>query len=512
MSREVPPPAPPPSAPIPTTQPPPLLILPPSFPSLPIGAGNAGRSDSFSIIPVLAVLVALCGVVLASGTGWLVRPDRIVYPESWDPRVVDLVDFVEHERGLDFDHPVTVNFLSDEEYAEASNGGGDFDQAEIAEAALDDLGTFRALGLIQGDVDLAKAQDDLFDAGTLAYYDPELKIVNVRGDSASVATDVTIAHELTHALQDQHFDLTGGFKLGDPEAYRSIVEGDATAVENAYVDQLDDADAAAYDEESTAQSDATGEALDELEVPGVLSAIFGSYYELGGPFVDMVLADGGHGALNELLDEPLQTTGPLFNPTQYFDDVEPAWPVAAESADEDDIIDESNFGAMWTYLTLAARIDPQQAMHATDLIVGDDLVRLRDGDRLCVAIAWETATTGDAATVEDAVREWADSMPPEADVTVRRRKGRVNEVRSCDPGPDADLGVDEHTGDEAVMPIVRSYFMADAMDAGEDPDFSFCGGDEVVAEVPMEIWQQDGDDPQSESLISKAIDGAISTC
>ena len=43
---------------------------------------------------------------------------------------------------------------------------------------------------------------------TLAFYDPRTQDVYVRGtDTTAPATRVTLAHELTHALQDQHFDL-----------------------------------------------------------------------------------------------------------------------------------------------------------------------------------------------------------------------------------------------------------------------------------------------------------------
>ena len=34
------------------------------------------------------------------------------HPDEWDPRVADLAAFVEDERGLDFDHPVYVDFLT----------------------------------------------------------------------------------------------------------------------------------------------------------------------------------------------------------------------------------------------------------------------------------------------------------------------------------------------------------------------------------------------------------------
>src|SRR6185295_12805418 len=68
---------------------------------------------------------------------------------------------------------------------------------------------FRAIGFIGAKVDLADAVNETQAADTIAFYDPDSKAVYVRGDGPfNVATRVTLAHELTHVLQDQHFDLT----------------------------------------------------------------------------------------------------------------------------------------------------------------------------------------------------------------------------------------------------------------------------------------------------------------
>ena len=74
----------------------------------------------------------------------------------------------------------------------------------------------------------------------------------IRGKNlADVATRVTVVHELTHALQDQHFDLnklTDATKTsGADTALTALIEGDAVRVENKYVDALSKADQNAYD-------------------------------------------------------------------------------------------------------------------------------------------------------------------------------------------------------------------------------------------------------------------------
>ena len=69
-------------------------------------------------------------------------------------------------------------------------------------------------------------------------------------DLTDVDVRVTLVHELTHALQDQHFDLT---KLddavetsGEDFALTALVEGDATSVEDDYLFSLPQAEQDAY--------------------------------------------------------------------------------------------------------------------------------------------------------------------------------------------------------------------------------------------------------------------------
>ena len=63
----------------------------------------------------------------------------------------------------------------------------------------------RALGLVTGKVDLLGATNEANGAGTLAYYSFEDKQITIRGQRLTPAVRSTLVHELTHALQDQHF-------------------------------------------------------------------------------------------------------------------------------------------------------------------------------------------------------------------------------------------------------------------------------------------------------------------
>src|SRR2546421_342462 len=83
-----------------------------------------------------------------------------------------------------------------------------------------------ALAVVDGDPDLLADDDTLADAGTLAFYDFRTKVVNVRGHTMTPGLRVTLAHELTHVLQDQHFDVTQSVDGNDDDATegaRSVV-------------------------------------------------------------------------------------------------------------------------------------------------------------------------------------------------------------------------------------------------------------------------------------------------
>jgi hypothetical protein len=92
------------------------------------------------------------------------------------------------------------------------------------------------IGLLATQIDLAKTLTDAMVSQAAAYYDPkQKKFFVVVVPNAATALDAFSMHELTHALQDQHFDLEnylepGGKMLDDDaaNARKFVVEGEAT--------------------------------------------------------------------------------------------------------------------------------------------------------------------------------------------------------------------------------------------------------------------------------------------
>lgn len=96
---------------------------------------------------------------------------------------------------------------------------------------------YKLFGLIPPSMDLQSYLIDLYTAQVAGYYDPKSKRFYIRtGDGAAPENEASgafvIAHEFTHALQDQHFDLLAldeSLKTrGDQAlAVQALTEGDA---------------------------------------------------------------------------------------------------------------------------------------------------------------------------------------------------------------------------------------------------------------------------------------------
>lgn len=102
------------------------------------------------------------------------------------------------------------------------------------------------IGLLAHEIDLAKTLADAFVSQAAAYYDPkQKKFFVVMAPEDGLSLDVISVHELTHALQDQHFDLTPYLEdvatVDDDQtnARRFVVEGEATLTMIAYASALE---------------------------------------------------------------------------------------------------------------------------------------------------------------------------------------------------------------------------------------------------------------------------------
>lgn len=477
---------------LPTTPPPPG---PP-----PNGAPTPDRGRRIAILVLAFVFVAsTVGVVVGIGR----FDDGFDHPDDWDERVVDLVAFVEREREHTFTHPVTVQFLDADEYREATVGE-DVDQTDEEIEELERLtALYRTVGFVNGDVDLAEAFDTLVDSGTLAFYSPATKEIVVRGTEITVDLRVTLVHELTHALQDQIFDLGRMERLEDHAAsvLRDVAEGDATRIEHLYVEQLDVDE---HDEYVEMSGTAYEEVLPTLEeaVPPLLLASFRAPYDYGLALVTLAHAERGTKGIDALFtDVPSEFAA--FDPMgrdprdHLASEQEELEVEAPEGADE---IDTGTFGSLNWYILLAGVHEPMDALGITATISADGYVEHESDGRVCLAAV---ASSDDPERLADGLQRWAEAVP-DHDVEIDVSGDRVA-LHSCDPGPDATHApeVDEEV---VMLPAVRTIFYAAMLETGLPDRFSRCFTERSMEEFTLEEMFGEESDPAVEARAEELLD------
>lgn len=109
------------------------------------------------------------------------------------------------------------------------------------ELRADEL-SLKLFGLVPQDFDLKKSTLELLTEQAAAFYDYQEKKLFLLDTSSFTEEEVTLAHELSHALVDQHFNMEKFMEEGpsnDDEnlAHTAVVEGQATWLMVAYQNQ-----------------------------------------------------------------------------------------------------------------------------------------------------------------------------------------------------------------------------------------------------------------------------------
>jgi hypothetical protein len=319
-----------------------------------------------------------------------------------DAAVAEISAFVENARGLTFDHPVDVELLGEGAFQDRLLA--DFDQ-DADELRKDEV-LLKGLGLVPPDTDLVDAMRSLLGAGVVGFYDPETAALVVRGSALTPYVRTTIAHELTHALDDQHFDLdrpeyddaTDEISFG----FSAVVEGNARRVENLYLhslSQADQADAAA--EEMRIASD-----YDIGAIPPVLVELIGAPYTYGEQLVDDLVDDGGDAELAGALTAPPRTSEQVLYPDKFRSNegaVDVPNPQVAG-----DVVDEGVAGELLLALLLEDEIGADAAATATTGWGGDWAVAWIDAQgRPCTTITVVGDDAQETAELRDGLDRWA---------------------------------------------------------------------------------------------------------
>lgn len=137
---------------------------------------------------------------------------------------------VERIRGLEFEELPPVRVVSAEQARE--EGLAELDRDYPAERREADVTVLELLGLVPPETDLRELAGTIFGEEVAGYYDDRRKRMTLVADAFegdAEGSELTLAHELVHALEDQHFGLDVESALDDEAVARqALFEGTAT--------------------------------------------------------------------------------------------------------------------------------------------------------------------------------------------------------------------------------------------------------------------------------------------
>ena len=462
------------------------LGVPPGTQPVP-PSGDGQRPE----IPLWLLFVAVGMAIALAVTAWLMLvedgPAVASYPAHWDARVEPYAKIAEKERGLPFKHPVDVRFLAAAEFEKTVAE----DKKELNEDERTDLrhfaGLMRAFGLMTGNVDLFAAFNTASVSGTLAYYSFKDEDITIRGSRLTAASRSTLVHELTHALQDQYFDVgdrleklgkdsAGGWSTPEYSVLDAVIEGDAERAEGLYRESLSVKKRRALDAGRNGELSRADKVL--KRVPKVVVTMMTAPYILGVGLTQAVAAGGGNTDVDELFRHPPTHETALLDPFEVL-----AGHTAADKLEPPEVrpgekkFDSGELGVLTWYLMLVERLPLRDALAAADGWGGDAYVAYeRDGDS-CARTAFRGRTRRDGEQMFRAMRRWVAAAPG-APASVRRT-GTTVRFESCDPGPAANIGKDA-SQDAVDLVATRTGIGLGLLDSGAPEATAHCLSGRVV--------------------------------
>jgi hypothetical protein len=253
-------------------------------------------------------------------------------------------------------------------------------------------------------------------AGVLGFYDPETNDLVVRAGGVTPYARTVIVHELTHALDDQYFELSRpqyddakdeiGFGLS------AVAEGNARRVENAYRATLSSADRRSAEREEASY---TGDfPLNTFTLAYLKLQV--APYTYGEAFVDDLLDHGGEAALDQALQTPPETSEKVMDFAKYQAN-EAAKDVTKPTTGGPAIVDDGVVGQIALQSLLEQAVSTSVASTAAAGWGGDWYVAWRDGTVPCARMNAVMDTAKDLDELRSALDKWAKARSG-ASVTV----------------------------------------------------------------------------------------------
>jgi hypothetical protein len=257
----------------------------------------------------------------------LAAPTTTRPPAAAAPRAPAAVRAVQSDiaelRGLRFRRPVPVTIESPDKLARRLLRTLDEETDEARKAR--EGRALAVLGELPPGTDLPRLLRRIQAESVLGYYLPgrppkgRLFVRSSRG--LDPYARIILAHELTHAVTDQHFDLTRSDRLAaavgrddEETAYAAVAEGDATLVMQRYLrERLTAA------EQAAAGLAAAGDRTPRRDAaPAAIREAMLFPYQDGFRFVFRLYQAGGWAAVNRAYRDPPTSTEQILHPDRYL--------------------------------------------------------------------------------------------------------------------------------------------------------------------------------------------------
>jgi hypothetical protein len=195
--------------------------------------------------------------------------------------------------------------------------------------------TLKKFGLVPADFDLAKSTVDVLTEQAAAFYDYHAKKLFITDWTASSAREAALAHELAHALADQHFNLNRFIKKAresDDEALArmAVMEGQATWLMSEFLAQRTGETLVHNPELARRMNRSSDSPGGEFPVfdgsPLYIRATLIFPYTNGMLFQQAVVDKDGKEAFAEVFRRAPVSTQQVLHPDKYFAGVKPVLP------------------------------------------------------------------------------------------------------------------------------------------------------------------------------------------
>ncbi len=374
----------------------PVPASPESESPAPAGAGSAH-----------AAARRLCGVPQPDLEGGSDVP-----AEGPTPPVIELVmNEVEQIRGFDYSRPVVAEPVEQREIAEDLLAYADISyprkQYERRSLAWD------TIGVIPDGTNLRDAYENYGSTQVIGYYDTltgELKFIGT--ESPTPLERITLAHELTHAIDDQRFGLEQLDLLGaecrdeQSAAAIAVVEGNATFFMLRWAQRF-----LTPEEQVRVGIEAAQQETSTEGIPPFVVGLQAWSYDQGLRFISALESRGGLDAVDGAFEDLPVSTEQIIHPERYPND-------APTPVDIEDLssklgegwkdLDVMTIGEAWLALALGLRLDGSEAEEATTGWDGGIYRAWSDGRDAAIVLSTEWDSVADAQEFAVAMQEWID--------------------------------------------------------------------------------------------------------